>query len=58
MSTPTFVLAKPNSARNRAEFSAALGKIIIQSIYFHVFDAALPLEQGENDFPRWFRALE
>jgi hypothetical protein len=29
----------------------------VASLYYHVFDAHLRLENGENDFSRWFRSL-
>lgn len=56
MSTQTFVFTTSYVARDLAEFVAALSKISIHSLYFHMFDAALRLAQGENDFSLWFRA--
>jgi Family of unknown function (DUF5752) len=56
LSTQTFVLATRHEARNLAEFAEALRHISIQSLYFHIFDATLRLERGENDFSLWFRA--
>ena len=29
----------------------------INSLYYHMFDAKLRLERGENDFSAWFRGL-
>ena len=39
------------------EFRDILEKITIASLYFHIFDAKLRLENNENDFSRWFRDL-
>ena len=57
MSAQTFVLATPYVAHDLAEFNEILMKVSIHSLYYHVFDAALRLEQGENDFSAWFRKL-
>ena len=57
MASRTFVLPTRYSARNLKEFAEVLGKVSIQSIYFHVFDAKLRLKRDENDFSRWFRSL-
>lgn len=57
MASRTFVLPTRHSARDLKEFTEVLGKVSIQSIYFHVFDAKLRLKHGENDFSRWFRSL-
>jgi len=57
MASRTFVLPTRLSARDLKEFAEVLGKVSIQSIYFHVFDAKLRLKHGENDFSRWFRSL-
>ena len=57
MATRTFVLATPVEARTLGEFHDALKNVSIKSLYYHVFDARLRLEQRENDFSRWFRDL-
>jgi hypothetical protein len=57
MASRTFVLPTRYSARDLKEFAEVLGKVSIQSIYFHVFDAKLRLKRDENDFSRWFRSL-
>ncbi len=57
MAARTFVLPTRYSARYLKEFGEVLGKVSIQSIYFHVFDAKLRLRRDENDFSRWFRDL-
>jgi len=40
-------------ASNLDEFCQALGKISINSLYFHLFEAKLRLGQGTNDFSWW-----
>lgn len=57
MASRTFVIRTPYSARDMNEFKEALKHISINSIYYHIFDAKLRLEKGENDFSRWFRDL-
>ncbi len=57
MSARTFVLPTPYEARDLREFREALKKVPINSISFHVFEAKLRLERGENDFAEWFEAL-
>lgn len=57
MSAQTFVFATPYAAHDLAEFREILRKVSIHSLYYHVFDAALRLEQGENDFSVWFRRM-
>jgi len=55
MGSRTFVLRTPHVARNLSEFLDVLKHISISSLYYHIFDAKLRLEKGENDFSRWFR---
>jgi hypothetical protein len=57
MACKTFVFPTHQEARSLREFAEILGKVSINSLYFHVFDAKLRLEHGENDFSRWFRSL-
>jgi hypothetical protein len=57
MAARTYVLPTPYVAHNLAEFVEILGKVSVNSLYFHVFDAKLRLERGENDFSAWFRRL-
>jgi hypothetical protein len=57
MSAQTFVFATPYVAHDLAEFKEILTKVSIHSLYYHIFDAALRLEQGENDFSAWFRRM-
>ncbi len=49
----SFVLPTHYLAFNLREFTDILGKITIDSIYFHVFEARLRLEQANNDFSNW-----
>lgn len=57
MSSRVFVLQTPHTAHTVEEFRDAIRQVSIHSIYFHVFDAHLRLEQEENDFSIWFRKL-
>lgn len=57
MSCRTFVLPTPFVAHSLTDFKNFLKLVSIQSIYYHIFDARLRLEQGENDFSRFFRSL-
>ncbi len=57
MASQTFALPTPYSARSVREFADILQQVSINSLYFHIFDARLRLEHGENDFSRWFRDL-
>lgn len=54
MATRLFVFPTNHAASTLSEFIQALDRISIASIYYHVFDAKLRLERGENDFSRWF----
>jgi hypothetical protein len=38
------------------EFAEILGKVTIDSIYFHVFEARLRLERINNDFSNWIES--
>jgi Family of unknown function (DUF5752) len=53
MSCRTFILPTPHEAHDLEEFRDILKTISINSIYFHIFEARLRLERGENDFSRW-----
>jgi hypothetical protein len=57
MSCRTFILPTPYEARSLGEFREIVQKISIDSIYFHVFEARLRLEKGDNDFSDWFEDL-
>ena len=49
----SFVFPTAHIAGDLAEFAAKLKSITIDSIYFHMFESRLRLEQGDNDFSRW-----
>jgi hypothetical protein len=51
------VLQTPLVAGTLGEFAEHLKRVSVASLYYHVFDAHLRLENGENDFSLWFRAL-
>ena len=55
--TITFILPTPYFASDLLEFLEVLRKITIHSIYFHMFEARLRLEKGENDFSRWIEDM-
>jgi hypothetical protein len=57
MSCRTFILPTSYEARNLKEFREIVQKISINSLYFHVFEARLRLEKGENDFANWFEKI-
>jgi hypothetical protein len=57
MASQTFAIPTPYAARSTREFADILQRVSINSLYFHIFDARLRLEHGENDFSRWFRDL-
>ncbi len=50
MKVTSFVLPTHYAAHDLAEFVAALNKVTIHSLYFHMFEAKLRLEKGTNDF--------
>jgi hypothetical protein len=49
----SFVLPTKYVVYDLSEFTDALRKVTIDSIYFHVFEARLRLEKGNNDFSNW-----
>jgi hypothetical protein len=49
----SFIFPTGQKARNLDEFARVLRKITISSIYFHMFEARLRLEKGNNDFSFW-----
>jgi hypothetical protein len=57
MASRMFVLQTPYRASTLSEFREALTRVSVNSLYYHIFDAKLRLEKGENDFSRWFRDL-
>jgi hypothetical protein len=57
MASRAFVFPTGHVAHDLREFPDELGRVSINSIYYHVFDAKLRLEQGDNDFSEWFLSL-
>lgn len=53
MSSQTFVFPTPYIAETLPDFKEALGRVSINSLYYHMFDSKLRLEKNENDFSRW-----
>ena len=53
----TFILPTPYVVSDLLEFLEVLQKITIHSIFFHMFEARLRLEKGENDFSRWIEDM-
>ncbi len=57
MASRLFVLQTPYVATDLKEFREQLKHVSTASLYYHIFDARLRLESGDNDFSRWFRQL-
>jgi len=57
ISCQTFVLRTPYTASTLAEFRDALEKVSFGTIYFHMFDARMRPELGNNDFSIWTRDI-
>jgi len=55
MKSISFVLPIRYVATNLNEFLKALKEVSIHSIYFHIFEARIRLEKGDNDFSFWLR---
>ena len=47
------VLPTPYAAHDLREFIDILGRVSINSLYFHIFEARLRLHRGTNDFSIW-----
>ncbi len=43
--------------KNLEEFVDSIQRVSVQSLYFHVFEARMRLEEDENDFTLWFRSI-
>jgi len=56
MRSVSFVLPTGLRVANLTEFRDALVHVSLGSISYHMFDARLRLEQGDNDFARWIEA--
>ncbi len=52
----SFVIPTPYVVNDLREFVDILGKITVDSIYFHIFEARLRLEKGANDFSNWIES--
>ncbi len=55
MSCQTFTFLTPYIASSLDEFRDILEKISINAIYYHMFDARMRPELGNNDFSIWIR---
>jgi Family of unknown function (DUF5752) len=53
MQSVSFVLPTGIIARDLREFRDALRQVSLSALSYHMFDARLRLEQGDNDFSRW-----
>ncbi len=51
----SFVFQTPYIAADIKEFQAALQRVTLDSIYFHMFEARLRIRQGANDFSEWLK---
>jgi hypothetical protein len=49
----SFIIKTGQVAHNLQEFRAALDHISLSSISYHMFDARLRAERGDNDFSAW-----
>jgi len=56
MSSHIFVVPTNKVAANVQEFRDCLKTVSVHSIYFHMFEAKLRLEKGDNDFSIWLRS--
>jgi len=54
MKSISFVMPTRYAAHDLGEFADILGKITIDSIYYHIFESRLRLEKNTNDFSNWF----
>jgi Family of unknown function (DUF5752) len=57
MACRTFAFPTPYTALSLKEFREILEHVSINSLYYHIFDAKLRLENNENDFSSWFRGM-
>ena len=57
MASRLFVISTGMSAGTLRDFLEILGRVSVNSLYYHVFDAKLRLERGDNDFSAWFESL-
>ncbi len=52
----SFILPTHYEVYDLKSFADVLKKITIDSIYFHIFEARLRLEKGNNDFSNWIES--
>lgn len=57
MASRTYVMKTPYVARSIEDFRDAIGHVSVSTLYFHIFEAKLRLEKGENDFSQWMRDM-
>lgn len=55
MKSSSFIFPTKCSAGNLKELAECLGQVTVDSIYFHVFEAKLRLEKGDNDISNWIQ---
>lgn len=51
----SFIIPTKYEASSLREFMEALKEIDVNSLYYHVFEARLRLEDGSNDFSNWIK---
>jgi hypothetical protein len=52
----SFIFTTRYIAHNLREMADILKKITIDSVYYHIFEARLRLEKGDNDFSNWIES--
>lgn len=57
MASKTFVLPTPYEAHTLSDFKSAVSLVSIHALYYHIFDAHLRHEGGENDFSAFCREI-
>ena len=53
MQSVSYVMPTAVRASSMKEFREGLERVSLSSIAYHMFDARLRLEKGDNDFSRW-----
>ncbi len=53
----SFVMSTGFKASNLSEFADILGHITIDSVYYHMFESKLRIENNTNDFSRWIEQV-
>jgi hypothetical protein len=57
MASRLFVISTGLVAHTLSEFLEILGRVSVSSLYYHVFDARLRVQRGQNDFAEYFSSL-